>query len=165
MRRRNILHMAAIAVGLALPLSAQAQNLGLTLDQYIAGFEAASKAAGDPLSAQQLSCMENAKPGDGAQKIVSCTFTLGGGRLLITNADPDGPLLDIATQPWPGETGAQIISWIAGAINEADPSTFSAAAEDLAEAVAAKGEGTATLGRSNFYVLDLGGNMTITAQP
>lgn len=165
MQRFIFLRLTALLAILFCPLSAQSQDLGLSVEQLIAEVEAASEASGDPLSAQKLSCAENAKPGNAAQNIVSCTFTLGGGRLLITNAKPEGQLLDIATQPWPGGTGARIISWIAGAINEADPSTYSAEAEDLAETVAAKGEGTATIGRSNFYVLDLGGNLTITAQP
>ncbi|MCD7058640.1 hypothetical protein [Pelagibacterium xiamenense] len=167
MQNRNTLLIAALAAS-CWPLPAHAQTLGLTTEQFIAGIEAASQTTGEPLSFQELACAENPMPGDATKTIVSCTFTLGGGRLFITNAEPDGPLLDISTQPWAGGeggAGSQMISFIAATINDADPSAFRADAESLIETVADNGDGSATMGQISFYVLDFDGNLTITAQP
>lgn len=157
----------AVVAGLASTAPVQAQNLGLTVDQLIERISAASEAAGDPLSFQELACMENPKPGDETQTIASCTHSLGDGRLLITNGEPSGPLLDISTQPWEGGSGgpgAAMIYWIASAINDGASSSYRDAADDLAKTVAASGNGSATMGQAAFYVFDFDGKLTITAQ-
>ncbi|GAA6203168.1 hypothetical protein [Aquicoccus sp. SU-CL01552] len=157
----------AVVAGLAGTVPVQAGTLGLSVDQLIEKISAASEAAGAPLSFQELACMENPKPGDATQMIVSCTHSLGDGRLLITNAEPSGPLLDISTQPWEGGSGgsgAAMISWIASAINDAASPSYREAADDLANTATASGNGSATMGNVAFYVIDFDGKLTITAQ-
>lgn len=72
----------------------------MTIDQFIERVGAAANAAGTTLEFRELSCLENDKPGSPGEKIVSCTHMMGDGRLLISNAEPEGPLIDIAIQPW-----------------------------------------------------------------
>ncbi len=144
----------------------QAQNLGLTIDQLIERLGKASNAAGVPLEFKKLSCIENEKPGSPDEKIVSCSHMLGSGRLLITNSQPGGPLIDIATQPWEGSEngpGAMMISWIAAAINGGEPAQYGPAANSLVNVATTRGSGDAAIERVYFAVLDLGGKLTITA--
>lgn len=144
----------------------QAQNLGLSVDQLIERLGSAAETADQPLEFREPGCIENEKPGSPDQKIVSCTHMLGSGRLLITNSEPDGPLLDIATQPWDGSengTGAMMITWITAAINGGEPSEYGPAANALVSAATSGGDGNATMGKVGFFVLDLGGKLTITA--
>lgn len=167
--KRGVCTTATLAVVAGLPGAAplQAGTLGLSVDQLIERIRTASEAAGAPLSFQELACMENPKPGDATQTIASCTHSLGDGRLLITNAEPSGPLLDISTQPWEGGSGgpgAAMISWIASAINDAASTSYREAADDLAQTATASGNGSATMGNVAFYVLDFDGKLTITAQ-
>ncbi|GEM_PF-3020195 len=156
-----------VAVFLLSTTPVMAQNLGLTIDQLIERLDAAADAAGAPLEFRELNCLENEKPGSPDQKIVSCSHMMGQGRLLISNAEPEGPLIDIATQPWGGgENGpaAMMIAWISAAINEGDPAEYGPAANALVNTVASDGNGSASIGKAGFFVLDLGGDLTITAQ-
>ncbi len=143
-----------------------AQNLGLSVDQLIERISRAANAVGKPLKFRKLNCLENEKPGSPDQKIVSCSHTMGSGRLLISNSEPEGPLIDIATQPWDGgENGpaAMMIAWISAGINDGNPNEYGPAANALVNAVTARGDGSASIGKVNFVVLDLGGKLTITA--
>lgn len=167
-RLRSVrLAVASLAAAVLLStMPAMAQNLGLSVDQLIEQLGSAAEVAGQPLEFRELSCIENEKPGSSDQKIVSCTHMLGNGRLLITNSEPDGPLLDIATQPWEGGengAGAMMIAWIAAAINDGEPDEYGPAANELAGAATSGGDGSATIGEVSFFVLDLGGDLTITA--
>ena len=158
-----------LVVGLLLSAApAGAQNLGLNVDQLIERLGASASAAGEPLEFRELSCVENEKPGSPGEKIVSCSYMMGEGRLLISNAEPEGPLLDIATQPWDGgENGpaAMMIAWIAAAINEGDPAEYGPEANAMVNAVASDGNASASLGKAGFVVFELGGDLTITAHP
>ncbi len=169
-RMRRALRLAGAPLTAAALLSAtpaMAQNLGLTVDQLIERLGAAANAAGAPLEFRELNCLENEKPGNPDEKIVSCSYMMGEGRLLISNSEPEGPLIDIATQPWGGgENGpaALMIAWISAAINEGEPAEYGPAANALVNAVASDGNGNASIGKAGFFVLDLGGDLTITAQ-
>jgi len=57
-----------------------------------------------------------------------------------------------------------MIAWISAAINEGDPSEYGPEANALVEAAASAGDGSASIGQAGFFVLDLGGDLTITAQ-
>lgn len=170
--KRLIFSIAApLTVGILLTTApVQAQNLGLTIDQLIEQVGAASDAAGETLSFQEQRCVENPKPGDKTQTIISCLHRLGERRTLITNAEPEGPLLNISTAPWDGgegSSGAMMISWIASAINDSETSTWRDSADSLVNtaAAAASGVGSATMGRVDFTVLDSDGKLTIGATP
>lgn len=144
----------------------QAQNLGLTVDQLIGKVGAASDAAGETLSFEKQRCVENPKPGDKTQTVISCLYRLGERRTLITNAEPEGQLLNISTRPWvggEGSSGALMISWIASAINGSEPSAWRDAADSLVNTAAADGAGSATMGRVDFTALDSNGKLTIGA--
>ncbi len=102
-RMRHALRLAGAtltAMALLSATPAMAQNLGLTIGQLIERLGAAADAAGTPLEFREPSCLENDKPGSPGEKIVSCTHMMGDGRLLISNAEPERPLTDIATRPW-----------------------------------------------------------------
>ena len=158
-----------LVVGLLLSgAPVQAQNLGLTIDQLIERVGAAADAAGTPLEFRELNCLENDRPGSPDQKIVSCSYMMGEGRMLLSNSEPEGPVIDIATQSWDGgENGpaAMMIAWISAAINEGDPAEYGPAANALVDAVASDGNGSASIGKAGFFVLELGGDLTITAHP
>jgi hypothetical protein len=146
----------------------QAQNLGLTADQLVEQITAASNTAGKTLRFEQHRCAENPKPGDNTQKVISCLYRLGERRTLITNAEPEGSLLNISTRPWDGgegSSGALIISWIAATINGNEPVDWDEAADSLLKTAAADGVGGATMGRVDFTVLDSNGKLTIGATP
>ncbi len=166
---RRSVKLAAASLATAALLSAtpvMAQNLGLSVDQLIERIGKAANAAGAPLEFRKLNCLENEKPGSPDQKIVSCTHMMGAGRLLISNSEPGGPLIDISTQPWGGgENGpaAMMIAWISAAINDGDPTEYGPAANALVNAITSGGDGSASIGQAGFFVLDLGGKLTITA--
>ncbi len=145
----------------------QAQNLDLSVDQLIERIGEMADGAGETLEFKELSCVENDNPANPDEKIVSCTHMLGEGRLLISNAQPEGPLLDIATQPWDGGEngpGAMMIAWIAAAINDGDPSEYGPMANALVSTTAAEGMGDASIGQVSFFVIDMDSKLTITAQ-
>lgn len=168
--KRSVLSIAApLTVGVLLTTApVQAQNLGLTIDQLIEQVSAASGAAGEALSFEEQRCVENPKPGDKTQTVISCLHRLGEGATLITNAEPEGPLLSISTRPWDGgegSSGALMISWIASAINDSVPSDWRDSADSLVVTAVADGVGSATMGRVDFTVLSSDGRLTIGATP
>lgn len=166
--KRSVFPIAApLTLGILLTTApVQAQNLGLTIDQLIERVGAASDAAGETLSFQERRCVENPKPGDKTKTVISCLHRLGEGRTLITNAEPEGPLLNISTRPWDGGeggAGALMISWIASAINGSEPSAWRDAADSLVDTAAADGVGGSTMGRIDFTALASNGKLTIGA--
>lgn len=155
MKRSTLVTFLGLAGLAASP--AAGQSLGLDLATFIGRLDVTSK---------ELACMENPKPGDDSQIIVSCTHSLGDGRLLISNSQPDGPLIDIATQPWTASDGsaANMVASIAAALGGGQASTFIEPSRKLVDGALADGSAGGEIGPAAFYLLDFGGKITITTQ-
>lgn len=154
---------ACLAFGL-LAQPATAADLGLDLDLLLQRLDGAATASGATFKAAKLACAENPMPGNADQRIVSCTHSLGGGKMLITNAATEGPLIDIATQTWAGgEDGPAVdmIAWLAAAANDAAPGDYRAPANALVSDATANDTATANLGKASFFVMAMGGELVI----
>ena len=141
---------------------AQASNLGLSLDDLLTRLQASAKSDGVSLSIEKLFCGENPMPGDATKKIMSCSHTLGDGKMIITNTDPAGPLIDINTQRWSKDEAPKMVSWIAGAINNDDAAGHVEAAAKMITEAKASNIGAGTLGKGEFSVLSMGEDFVIS---
>jgi hypothetical protein len=130
---------------------------------------------GDKISANhegialsKLSCMENPKPGGAAdEKIQSCIYSLGAGRMLIANAETDGALLDFSTQSYSStelDLASDMVAVIAGEINGDDPVNFADQAQSIVTNAANANDATEVFGAVQFYILNMGDALTITGQ-
>lgn len=129
---------------------------------------------GDKISAKhegialsKLSCMENPKPGAADEKIQSCIYSLGAGRMLIANAETDGALLDFSTQSYSStelDLASDMVAVIAGEINGDDPANFADQAQTIVTNAANANDATEVFGAVQFYILNMGGALTIAGQ-
>lgn len=141
---------------------AQASDLGVSVEELLGKLETSAAADGVSLEIQKVACAENPMPGDATRKIVSCSHGLGDSRVLITNADPSGPLLDIATQMWPEDSAAAAVSWIAGALNGNGAGDHSAVAAKLVSQAKAANLSSGVIGKGEFFIMSSGPNYMIT---
>ena len=164
--RRILIIGAALTALHASP--ANARDLGIDLETLLKGLSTHASAAGAPLKMKKVGCRENKKPGDPTQKIMSCSHLLGPGKLIITNADPAGPLLDVSTQRWEaGANGpaANMMSWLASTLAGGAPADHMANANSAVEKAAKNKTSATEIGPTAFYVMDFGSSMVISVSP
>lgn len=141
---------------------AQASDLGVSVEELLGMLETSAAADGVGLEIKKVACAENPMPGDESKKIISCSHGLGDSRVLITNADPSGPLLDLATQMWPEGNAAAAVSWIAGALNGNGASDHSAVAAKLVAEAKAANLSSGVIGKGEFFIMSSGPNFMIS---
>lgn len=159
--RRIWIIMTFLLFGLSLG-TANASDLGISIEGLLEKLEVSAAADGVQLEVRKVACAENPKPGDESKKIVSCSHGLGNSRVLITNADPSGAVLDIATQMWPEANAAAAVSWLAGALNGNSASDHSAVAVKLVAEAKSANLSSGVIGMGEFFVMSSGPNYMIS---
>lgn len=147
---------------------ADARDLGIDLETLLEGLTTHAAAAGMPLEVKKVGCRNNPKPGDATKTIVSCSHLLGPGKILITNADPSGPLLDINTQRWAaGADGpaVKMMTWLAAVLTGQPPSSHDASANGAVTGAAANKTSSTDIAGYAFVMMDFGNSMVISVSP
>ena len=160
----RFLAVAAATLTLSAP-SAQARDLGLNLDDLLKNLTNSAAAAGSPLKTKKVGCRENKKPGDATKTIISCSHLLGTGKILITNADPSGPLIDVNTQRWDaGDNGpaANMVSWLAAALTKTEPASHMATSNKAVKQAQANKTSATDIDGFSFVMMDFGNSMVIS---
>ena len=165
-----LVRAAALSACLLLAMAgpASAKDLGIDLKTLLEGLTQHAAAAGKPISVKKVGCRENPKPGDASKKIVSCSHLLGPGKVLITNADPSGPLLDINTQRWAaGADGpaVEMTTWLSAVLSGQPPANHAAGANDAVKKALADKTSSTDIAGYAFNMMDFGNNMVISVSP
>ena len=160
----RFLSIAAMLVSLS-ATPTQAGDLGIDLSTLLKGLNERAAAAGSAFKVRKIGCRENKKPGDASKKIVSCSHVLGPGKILITNADPAGPLLDVNTQRWEaGSNGPAVnmMSWMAGVLTSTPSENHTASANQAVKKAQANKTSATDVDGFNFVMMDFGNSMVIS---
>ncbi|MEM7429874.1 MAG: hypothetical protein AAF441_27715 [Pseudomonadota bacterium] len=164
MKRPTTSLFTAAAFAALFASSANAADLGLNVETLLKGLTENAQTAGAPLKVKKVGCRENKKPGDATKKIMSCSHLVGAGKVLITNADPSGPLLDVSTQRWKaGADGpaVQMMSWLAGTLTGTPAAGHTATANKAVETAITNRTSATTIGDYTFTLLDFGNSIMI----
>ena len=143
-------------------------DLGITLDTLLEKFKAEAASQQITLEIYKLNCAENPKPGDPSKKIISCSHGLGGRSLIITNADPSGPLHDIATQMWDGGKNgdaAKVMAALAASLNGGNSSDYLDQTNAAVEKATTENVATLAVGSAEFIAMSIGKQLMITVSP
>ena len=133
-----------------------AGNLGVSLDELLENIETSAKIEGGSLEIKKINCGENPMPGDATKKIISCSHSLRGDKLFITNSELSGKLLDISTQSWPEAEAGKMIGWIASALNNKDANSHSSDAAKLVAEAKKSNIGSGNIGKGGFIAMLMG---------
>ena len=162
----TLITAAAFAALSTLP--ANASDLGLSVDTLLKGLTDNAQASGTSLTPKKIGCRENKKPGDPSMTITSCSHMIGPGKILITNADPSGPLLDISTQRWKAGTdgpAVQMISSLAATLTGTPVDGHRPTANKAVQSAIANKTSATTIGAYTFYLMDFGNSIVISVSP
>ncbi len=157
---------AAFAAAFATP--ANAKDLDLNVDTLLKGISQNAEAAGALLKVRKVGCREDKKPGDAGKMIMSCSHIAGPGKIVITNADPSGPLVDISTQRWKAGTdrpAVQMMTWLAGTLTGTPAAEHQGTANKAVESAVADKTSATTIGTYTFYLMDFGNSIVISVPP
>jgi len=136
--------------------SALAGNLGVSLDELLTNIENSAKKDGGSLEIKKINCAENPMPGDATIKIMSCSHSLRGDKIFITNAELSGELLDISTQSWSEADAGKMIGWIAAAVSKKDANSHNSDATKLVAEAKKSNVGSGAIGKGSFIAMLMG---------
>lgn len=143
-----------------------AGDLGISLDELLSNIESSAKNEGNSLQIKKISCAENPMPSDVSKKIMSCSHSLRGDKIFITNAKLSGSLIDISTQSWPEAEAGKMISWIAAAVSKNNATSHNANATKLVAEAKKSNIGSGAIGKGGFVAMLMGNTymISVTAQ-
>ena len=152
-----MLKICTIATTIILSTSSVfAGNLGISLDELLNNIEKSAKTDGGSLEIKKINCAENPMPGDASKKIVSCSHSLRGDKIFITNAELSGKLLDISTQSWSEADAGKMIGWIAAAVSKKDANSLNTDATKLVAEAKKSNVGSGEIGKGSFIAMLMG---------
>lgn len=136
--------------------SSFAGDLGISLDELLNNIENSAINDGNTLQVKKISCVENPMPSDVSKKIMSCSHSLRGDKIFITNAKLSGSLLDISTQSWPEAEAGKMIGWIAAAVSKNNAASHNTSATKLIAEAKKSNIGSGAIGNGSFVAMLMG---------